>query len=62
MGRTGVEQRFVDAVVAQVAVAASDLAAGREPTKLTGRFCDIAAHRCDHDVSILIAIGSASGR
>jgi hypothetical protein len=34
MGRTGIEQRF-DKAVAQVAVAASDLVAGREPAKLT---------------------------
>jgi hypothetical protein len=38
MGRVSIEQRFIDEAVAQVAAAASDLVAGREPTKLTRRF------------------------
>jgi hypothetical protein len=38
MGRTGIEQRFVDEAVAQIAVTASNLVAGREPAKLTCRF------------------------
>jgi hypothetical protein len=38
MGRTGVERRFVDEAVAEVAVTASDLVAGRGPAKLMRRF------------------------
>ena len=38
MGRTGIERRLVDKPVAQVAVTASDLVAGREPAQLTCRF------------------------
>jgi hypothetical protein len=38
MGRTGIERRYVDATVAEVAVTASDLVAGREPAQLTRRF------------------------
>jgi len=37
MGRSGVERRFVDETVAEVAVTASDLVAGREPAKLIRR-------------------------
>ena len=61
MGRTGVERRFVDEAVAEVAVMASDLDAGRGPAKLMRRFVML-AHRRDHDVSILITIGDAAGR
>jgi hypothetical protein len=61
MGRSGVEGRFVDRPVAEVAVAASDLVAGRGPAKLMRRFVML-VHRRDHDVSILITIGDAAGR
>ena len=61
MGRTSVEQRFVDEAVARVVLATSDLVAGRELAKLITQVCDVGANR-DHDVSILITIGDASGR
>ena len=38
MGRSGIERRYVDGTVAQVAVTASDLVAGREPAQLIRRF------------------------
>jgi hypothetical protein len=38
MSRTDIERGFVDKPVAQVAVAASDLVAGREPAQLIRRF------------------------
>ena len=62
MGRSGgIERRFVDEAVAEVAAAASELVAGREPVQLMRRFVML-AHRRDHDVSILITIGDAAGR
>jgi len=61
MGGSGVERRFVDEAVAEVAVTASDLVAGRGPAKLIRRFVML-PHRRDHDVSILITIGDAAGR
>ena len=62
MGRTGIEARFVDEAVAQVAVTASDLVAGREPAQLTRRFVMLSPTARDHEVSILITIGDAAGR
>jgi hypothetical protein len=38
MGRSGVERRFVDEAVAEVAVMTNDLVAGRGPAKLMRRF------------------------
>src|SRR5882724_13629542 len=61
MGRTGVERRFVDEAVAEVAVTASDLVADRELAQLTTQVCDVGANR-DHDVSILITFRDAAGR
>jgi hypothetical protein len=37
-GRTGIERRFVEEAVTQVALTASDLVAGREPAQLIRRF------------------------
>jgi hypothetical protein len=42
MGRTGIEQRFVDEAVARLVSATSDLVAGRELAQLIRRFVMLA--------------------
>jgi hypothetical protein len=61
MGRPGIERKFVDKPVAQFVAAANDLVAGSEPA-IDMQVCDVAAHRLDHDVSILITAVEVAGR